>query len=144
MAAIIVTIVNRSDVGPAWATMDAAQRLAERLRQDERESELSISDSGDNADARPVAARLSWSKPDAEGWCYAVDCEGAARARHADEILQLAELPRNRDEKFEDWRARIRCHRFVYGQDFSQRLDEAREEYDRRMIAQQNGPFAIF
>ncbi len=82
------------DPATTWENLSAAIQRA-------RETFGDTAD-GQTVDRVPVA---SWTPPDADGWCYATDCEGAGRARRADCV----------------------------GDPNLQRLNETRDEYDRRM-----------
>jgi len=84
------------DPATIWENLSAAIQRAQATFGDDRD--------GQTAERVPVA---TWTPPDEDGWCYAIDCEGAGRARRASD----------RDDPH------------------MQYLDETRDEYDSRLAA---------
>lgn len=104
----------------AWIPLDFALARAEERRERARRDPTALS---------PLAR--TWSKPDADGWCYATDIDGRERARHKS---LLPTLERLHDESDRDYQTRVELHRRLRHPDL-QRLDETESEFEERMIA---------
>ncbi len=82
---IVMAGGGESPIAPTWVPLSVAMERAASTRERSQRRAADIGQPVGETTRTAIAQDLTptWSAPDADGWCYAIDIDGREHARHS-------------------------------------------------------------